>query len=199
MALFYLIRHGSNDYLGKGLAGRLPDVHLNAQGKAEADHLAAALTEAGITRILSSPLERTRETAEPLSRRLKLPVETCEEVMEVDFGEWNGAELNALQGNAHWARYNVYRSGTRIPNGELVIEIQSRFVRKLELLRKADPAGVIAIFSHGDPIRSALCYYLGIPLDFLHRFEISPASYSVLKLEDWGPEVLNINRLPGTA
>jgi probable phosphoglycerate mutase len=199
MALFYLIRHGSNDYLGRGLAGRLPDVHLNPQGKAEADRLADALAESGIRRILSSPLERTRETAEPLGRRLQIPVEISEEVMEVDFGEWNGAELNALQGNTHWARYNAYRSGTRIPDGELVIEIQSRFVRKLEELKKSDPAGVIAIFSHGDPIRSALCYYLGIPLDFLHRFEISPGSYSVLKLEDWGPEVLNINRLPGAA
>ena len=196
MATFYLVRHGSNDYLGRGLGGRLPDVHLNAEGKAQAEALAAALKSRGIQRILSSPLDRTRETAEPLARALNLPVEISEEILEVDFGDWNGSALNDLQKDQRWADYNLYRSGTRIPNGELVIEIQARMVRKLESLRAARCDGSIAIFSHGDPIRSALCYYLGIPLDFLHRFEIEPGSYSVLQLENWGPQVLAVNRLP---
>ena len=158
MATFYLVRHGSNDYLGRGLAGRLPDIHLNAEGKAQGEALAAALESRGIQRILSSPLDRTRETAEPLARALNLPVEISEEILEVDFGDWNGSALNDLQKDQRWADYNLYRSGTRIPNGELVIEIQARMVRKLESLRAARCDASIAIFSHGDPIRSALCY-----------------------------------------
>jgi probable phosphoglycerate mutase len=196
MATFYLIRHGSNDYLGKGLAGRLPNVHLNAEGRAQAETLARALAEAGITEIISSPLERARETAEPLARTLNLALQIEPDILEVDFGDWNGALMDDLRHDRHWNTYNAYRSGTRIPNGEIIIEIQCRFVRKLEALRTARPDGTFALFSHGDPIRAGLCYYLGMPLDFLHRFEISPGSYSTLRLENWGPHILNINHVP---
>jgi broad specificity phosphatase PhoE len=196
MALFYLVRHGSNDYLAKGLAGRLPGVHLNEQGRAEANRLAHSLASASIRKIISSPLERARETAEPLASKLGLPIEFSDDVLEVDFGRWNGALLQDLQSDPLWARYNSYRSGTCIPEGELILQIQNRFVTKLEQLRASNPEGITAIFSHGDPIRSALCYYLGIPLDFLQRFEVSPGSFSVLLLEPWGPKVLSINSIP---
>ena len=196
MATFYLVRHGSNDYLGRGLAGRLPNVHLNAEGNEQAESLARVLRGQGIKRIISSPLDRTRETAAPLARALGLEVEISEDILEVNFGDWNGSSLVDLQKDTRWGTYNSYRSGTRIPNGELVLEIQARMIRKLEALRTDSPDATIALFSHGDPIRSALCYYLGIPLDFLHRFEVEPGSYSILRLENWGPQVLAVNRLP---
>ncbi len=196
MATFYLIRHGSNDHLGKGLAGRLPNVHLNSRGRDEAERLAEVLEERSIRRIISSPLERAYETAEPVAQRLGLKIEICEEFNEVDFGDWNGKTLKELEADPLWASYNTRRSTTRIPDGELIVEVQERFVRKLEELRVKNAGATIAIFSHGDPIRAALCYYLGIPLDFLLRFEIVPGSYSTLRLEEWGPLVLNVNSLP---
>lgn len=196
MAVFYLARHGSNDYLGKALAGRLPGVSLNEEGRLQAERLGEKLGEAGIQRIITSPLERARETAEPLARRLNIEPEVIEDFLEVGFGDWNGATMADLGKSEHWAFYNSYRSGTRPPNGELILEIQARFVRKLEELRCAHPETTFAIFSHGDPIRSALCYYLGMPLDFINRVEVSPGSYSILKLEKWGPQILTINSVP---
>ena len=97
MADFYLVRHGSNDYLGKALAGRLASVHLNDQGRAEAERLAAALAHKGIQRIFASPLERSRETAGPLARRLGIPVEISDEIHEVDFGDWAGKTMKDLE------------------------------------------------------------------------------------------------------
>ena len=196
MATFYLIRHGNNDYLGKGIAGRLPNVHLNEKGRAEAQELAEALAGKPIHRIISSPLERATETAEPLARKLGLKIEISEAFHEVDFGDWNGAMLKDLESKPFWQNYNSLRSMTRIPNGELIAEVQERFVTKLEELRLGGPQSTIAIFSHGDPIRAALCYYMGIALDFLQRFEISPATYSVLRLDDSGPQVLHMNCVP---
>ena len=195
MATFYLVRHGSNDWLGKGLAGRLADVHLNAQGRDEAERVAEFLARKGIQRVISSPLERTRETAEPLARRLGLEVEISEAVLEVDFGDWNGRSLAELKEIREWGYFNTFRSGTRIPNGETIVEIQARMVVALERFRKETPEGNIAIFSHGDPIRAALVFYLGMPLDFLTRLEVSPGSCSILRLFDWGVEVLGINLL----
>lgn len=196
MALFYLNRHGSNDWLGKGLAGRLPGVHLNAQGQAEAERLAAWLARRGIQRIISSPLDRARETAEPLARITGLNVEFSDSILEVDFGDWNGAVLAALNKDERWRLFTTYRSGTRIPNGELASEVQARVVQALDGWARESPDGVFALFSHGDPIRAALTYYLGMPLDLLTRMEVSPGSSSILKLEKSGPEVLGMNLMP---
>jgi probable phosphoglycerate mutase len=199
MATFYLIRHGTNDWLGRGLAGRLPEVHLNEQGRAEAEALARALERKGIQRILSSPLERARETAEPLARLLGLPTEISEALLEVDFGDWNGAFLADLQTSRDWGFFNTFRSGAQIPNVETMVRIQARMVGAIAQWRRDQPDGCFALFSHGDPIRSVLSYYLGMPLDFLTRIEVSPGSISELRLEEWGAEILRVNTLPAFA
>jgi probable phosphomutase (TIGR03848 family) len=196
MATFYLVRHGSNDVLGKALAARLPNVHLNAQGREEARRVARALSGKGIQRIFSSPLERATETAEALAEKLGLPVEVNEKIHEIDFGDWSGRSMAELESLPGWKLFNSYRSGTRIPGGETMLEIQSRVVAFLERLRTQEPDGRFAIFSHGDPIKTAIAYYLGVPLDLFTRIEISPGSYSVLRLEQWGPQILGVNVCP---
>src|SRR5689334_17035995 len=116
MALFYLVRHGTNDVLGKALAARLPNIHLNAQGLEEARRTAEALKGKGITRIISSPMERAYETAELLGQKLALRVEIFEDVNEIDFGDWSGKSMAELELLPGWKLFNSYRSGTRIPN-----------------------------------------------------------------------------------
>jgi probable phosphomutase (TIGR03848 family) len=193
----YLVRHGSNDYLAKALlAGRLPEVHLNEQGRAEAERLANALSLVGIQRIFSSPLERAIQTAEPTAKRLKLNVEISPDIHEINFGDWTGRSLRELDREPAWKNFNSYRSGTRIPNGETMLESQSRMVGFIEKLFRENSEQTVALFSHGDPIKSVFAYYLGIPLDLFTRIEISPGSYSILRLQPWGPQVVAINRIP---
>lgn len=196
MSDFYLVRHGSNDYLGKALAGRLANVHLNEQGRAEAENIASVLFDVGIDRIISSPLERALETAQPLAEKTGLKIEVSPEILEINFGDWTGKAMKELDASPAWKHFNLYRSGTRIPNGETMLDAQSRMVAFLEQLRRDAPQQTIALFSHGDPIKSLFAYYLGIPLDLFTRIEISPGSYSILRLEDWGPQILTINRIP---
>ena len=76
-----------------------------------------------------------------------------------------------------------------------MVETQARMVAELLGLREQYPNESVAAVSHADPIRSALAYFLGMPLDLYYRLEISPASASVLKLEEWGPQVLAVNRV----
>jgi probable phosphomutase (TIGR03848 family) len=197
MADLYFIRHGTNDHLAKSLlAGRLPNVHLNAEGRAEAERLASSLASAGIQRILSSPLERAIQTAEPTAKRLGLEIEISPEIHEINFGDWTGRSLRELDRDPGWKNFNSYRSGTRIPNGETMLESQSRMVGFIEKLFRENPNQTVALFSHGDPIKSVFAYYLGIPLDLFTRIEISPGSYSILRLQPWGPQIVAINRLP---
>ena len=196
MSTFYLIRHGSNDWLGRGIAGRQKGVSLNAQGHAEARRAADVLTSRKITRIVSSPLDRALETAHPLASALKLQVEIETDVQELDFGEWSGVNLKDLDKQEHWKRFNHFRTGTRPPNGETMIEVQARFVAAMDRLRQQSPEAEIAIFSHADPIRTALCYYLGMPLDNFNRLEVTPGSISTVKVTEWQPEIQAINWRP---
>lgn len=193
MSTFYLIRHGNNDLVGKRIAGWLPGVHLNEEGRRQAARLAEILADKPISRIFSSPLDRTRETAAPLAARLKLEPETSDRLGEIHFGDWQGQPLEKLAESSEWRRWHSFRAAVRPPNGEMIVEAQSRMVAQIQELRAKFPGEHIALFSHGDPIRSALIYFLGVPIDFILRVEISPGSVSVLSLSDHGAQILSLN------
>lgn len=74
-----------------------------------------------------------------------------------------------------------------------MIEVQSRAVAEINRLSAEFPDGHIAVISHGDVLRAAVAHYLGMPLDFLMRFEISPASVSILNIHNRGPVLLALN------
>lgn len=195
MSVFVLIRHGHNDVIGKSITGRLPGVRLNEAGRQQAQRLPERLSEAGITHLYSSPLERARETAAPLAEHLGLELSICEEIHEVDFGRWSGETFEELDRRPRWRLFNAFRSGTRIPGGELMVEVQARMVAAVERLREEHPDAVVALVSHGDPIKTVIAHYAGFPIDHMTRFEISLASVSILRIEDWGPRILCVNSL----
>ncbi len=195
MSRIYLIRHGENDYSIRGaLAGRLRGVHLNEIGRGQAERLAGKLASARIDRIFSSPLERCRETAEPLAHQLQVKIEISDQLVELDFGEWTGLTFAELEPSDTWRRFNRLRSVTRIPGGELMAEAQTRIIGFIQNIRHRHPDETVAVVTHGDIIRGALLFYLGMPLDFVHRLRIDPASFSILSLTPQSIEVETMNR-----
>jgi len=190
---FLLIRHGATDVLGRAIVGRSVGIHINRQGEMQAQRLAEILQNLPITVIACSPLERTHQTAAPLATRLGLPIRACQGFNEVAYGEWTGHEFQALADQSLWRQYNQHRSNIRIPGGEMAIEMQARVVAEMNLLQEEVPESMVAVFSHGDPIKTAIAHCLGMPLDFILRLEISPASISVITIEQGWPRVLTIN------
>ncbi len=75
----------------------------------------------------------------------------------------------------------------------MMIETQSRMVSRLEALARQHAGQTVAIVSHGDPLRAVVAHHLGIALDRLLRFEISPASVSVLEAGEWNSRILCLN------
>jgi len=195
MTRFLLIRHGMTDLVDKAVAGWAPGVHLNDEGRAQAAKLAERLAGAEVKAIYSSPLERARETAEPVSRKFGLEVQVVEEVGEIVFGGWTGRELSDLNEDPLWRRFNSLRSLTRAPGGEIQLETQARMIAALERLRERHPGQTVAVVSHGDVIKSAIAYYAGIPLDLFHRIEISAASVSVVEVGEHAPRIICVNRI----
>lgn len=196
MTTFFLIRHAQRDTADDLLPGRASGVRLTEKGRAQAERIAAILAERRIERIFSSPLERAMETAAPLARCTGLQVEVAPGLNEMDFGEWTGRTLQELAPDSVWRAFHRFRSGTRIPGGELATEVQQRFVDALLRWRDLFPEKRIACFSHADPIRLALIHFMGAPLDFFDRIEIDVGSISTLALAEWGPRIVRLNELP---
>lgn len=193
MATFFLIRHATNDFVGKSIVGRTPGVHLNETGREEARRLSERLRGSGITRIFSSPLERAQQTAEPLARALGLSVITIENLQEIDFGNWRGRTFAELEADPMWKQWNSFRVSARPPGGEAILEVQTRLVGVIRQLWDRFPNETMAVVSHGDPLRTIIFYYLGLSMDLVNRIEMSPAHYSILRLEPSGAQIMALN------
>ena len=193
MTRFLLIRHAEHAMGMRTLAGRTPEVPLSSEGYRQADVLAERLGKLKIDALYSSPILRCGETAERIALPHGLEITTAEELIEIDFGDWQGRTVESLEPENDWRRFNAFRSGVQAPGGELYLAVQLRVVRLMLDLRTRHEGETVALVSHADPLRAALLHFLGIPMDLFLRLEISPASVSVLTLDKWGPRVLGVN------
>jgi probable phosphoglycerate mutase len=192
----FLIRHGHTDAVGTRLTGRLPGVHLTAAGREQAVRLPARLrrhTER-LAAVYTSPLERTRETADPIAEAFGVTAQPCDALLEPDFGHWTGSRFEDLDSDPAWRLFNAHRSRARVPGGESALAVQARIISALDEItsRYADGAAV-AVVSHADVIRAALLAFLGMPLDLHDRLVIEPASMSGVQLFTGGLHVLFVN------
>jgi broad specificity phosphatase PhoE len=192
---FFLVRHAAHDRVGSILCGRMPGITLGPMGKAQAQRLSERFARENGACILTSPLERAAETAEPIAARLGEPLEICEAITEIDFGLWTGTSFEALAKDPLWASWNSARSVSRPPEGETMLDAQARIVTAMEQLRARYAGRSVILVSHSDVIKAALLYHLGLPIDAYSRFEIEPASISTLVVGDWGSKVLRMNEV----
>lgn len=182
MTTLLLIRHAETDAVGKLLSGWLPGWHLNAKGKQQAQELARKLASVPLRAVYTSPLERAVETAMPVAASHDLVPVPLPELGELYAGEWEGRTFQELANQEEWRRFNVSREDTCPPGGESMRELQQRMLRQFRRLSARHEGERIAIVSHADPLRAALVAMLGQSLDFMLRFEIEPASVSVIEV-----------------
>lgn len=195
MPVFLLIRHGDNDCVKKGLlAGRLSGVHLNANGRSQAHAAAERLAGAAVKAIYSSPLERALETAEPIAKVLGLEVVQRPGLVETDFGDWQGQKVKGLAREKLWKMVQNTPGRALFPNGEAIAAAQFRICQELEALaRQHDAKDWVVCVSHADPIKLAVAYFIGLPLDMFQRLHISPASMTALHLGEGPGKLLWLN------
>ena len=172
--------------------GRTPGVGLSAEGMAQTAALAERFSGLTLDAVLSSPMERARQTAAPIGAALGLDIGIDAGLNEIDFGEWTGAAFSALDGSAEWDDWNRQRSVARCPGGETMAAAQDR---ALTVISQARTHRQVVMISHQDILKSVLAHYLGMSLDHLHRFALDPASHSIVTIFDDGTaRVDTINR-----
>ncbi len=197
MTILLLVRHALTEATGKRLSGWTPDVHLSERGREQARELVDRLAPVRISALYSSPLERCRETAEPLAGARRLEVRETEDIGEVRYGDWTGRTLAQLSKTMLWRSVQATPSAVRFPGGETLLEVQPRAVRSAGAIAAAHPRGVVALVSHGDVIRLLLAHFAGLHVDLFQRLVVSPASVSVVAAGDGVPRILRINDTGG--
>lgn len=193
VSVFHLIRHGERKVGEDILVGRMPGIDLSQTGIRQAERLANAFGTVQFTTILSSPLERAQTTAAPLAHARRLPVQTSVGIHEIDFGVWTNRPWRELESDSAWQQFNRARSLARAPGGESLREVQHRFVSEMLRLHERDPGGVFALVSHADPIRTALMYFAGLPLEAMDRFALDYASVTTIEVTPWGSRIIRVN------
>src|ERR1700712_95816 len=202
MATVILARHGRTAANATGvLAGRSKGVHLDDTGTAQARAAAERLTGIELAAVVSSPLERCRETA-----RLLVPGSRAlmdRRLLECDYGEWTGQELKKLSKEKLWRTVQAQPSGARFPGGESLPEMSGRAVAAVRDRDAAIEAAVgehavwLAI-SHGDVIKAVLADALGMHLDAFQRIMVDPASLSVVRYTPHRAFVVTMNSRSGS-
>src|SRR5437588_5221577 len=114
-----LVRHGETPTTGKLLPGQARGLHLSETGQAQARTVADRLARLKkVDAVYASPLERTRETAAPIAKAHGLRVRTDRRLLDLDVGDWTGAELKALRKRPEWPTIVWRPSGFAFPAGE---------------------------------------------------------------------------------
>jgi len=191
--LLLLIRHALTDTAGKRLSGWQRGIHLNDDGRGQAEHLAARLAPVRIGAIYASSLERCAETAAPLAKAKNLAVQRVPGLRDVDYGQWSGRSMRQVVKTRQWRRIMRDPSGEPFPGGETLRGVQARVLEELGRIAAAHPRTAVAVVSHADPIRLALAHYTGAHIDLFQRLVVHPASISAVLVGDGMPRILRIN------
>lgn len=215
MATVILVRHGRTTANASGmLAGRMGGVRLDDTGTAQAQRAAERIAAVSLASIISSPLERCRQTAKALlalqdrqsapaatkAGRLRVVVEKG--ITECDYGQWQGRPLKDLAKEPLWKTVQSQPSAATFPGGESMATMQARSVAAIrghdaaiEAEHGADAVWVAV--SHGDIIKSVLADALGMHLDLFQRISVDPASVSIVRYTGARPYVLASNTHDG--
>ena len=131
MPTVILARHGRTTANTSGvLAGRSKGVHLDERGVEQADAAGARLSGLPLAAVVTSPLERCRETAKAIVKLqpVSTPMPAERGLIECDYGSWTGRELKTLAKEPMWKTVQAHPSAAAFPDGETMAEMSARAV-----------------------------------------------------------------------
>jgi len=179
-----LARHGATamsvEKRFSGLGGS--DPALSRLGEEQAMALAAELVaRGGIERIVSSPLQRTRQTAAIAAASLNLPVEIDEGLAECAFGEWEGLTFSEVR--ERWPEELdawLQSADVQAPGGESFTDVRTRVLAARDRILKDSAGQTVLVVAHVTPIKAMVTDALDAPLHSIYRMELAPCSLTTL-------------------
>ncbi|HET7691226.1 MAG TPA: bifunctional RNase H/acid phosphatase [Nocardioidaceae bacterium] len=193
-----LVRHGETDHTRdkkfSGSGGDDPGLNEDgrAQVQATADWLAPLADE--VDAVVTSPLRRTRESADILAAALGHPVEVEEGIAEAAFGAWDGLtflearELDEAAFDKWIGSFDLPAGGT----GESVKDVELRVRRARDRLIAAHPGKTVVCATHVTPIKLLVKLALDLPMESIYKTELAPASVTIIAWYPDGHPVLKL-------
>jgi probable phosphomutase (TIGR03848 family) len=205
MATLILARHGRTTANATGvLAGRSPGHRLDDRGVEQARETADRLAGLRLAALVSSPLERCRQTADLIADRQRHRLTVTEEprLSECDYGDWTGRELKTLAKEKLWRTVQQQPSAVVFPAGESLAQMAGRAVVAVRewdarVEQEHGPDAVWVAVTHGDVVKAVLGDALGQHLDHFQRIVVDPASLSIVRYTSERPFVLATNTVAG--
>lgn len=181
-----LLRHGATPLTAEKRFSGAGDPELSAVGLQQADAVARRLAapdavHRGIEAIVSSPLQRTVQTAQAVADALGLSVEIDPGLRETDFGLWDGFSFAEVR--ERWpAEHSAWLASTAVPppGGESLDAVAERVLAARDALLERHARRTVLVVSHVTPIKTLIRDALGAPPESLYAMELSAASLSAV-------------------
>jgi len=202
VTLVLLVRHGLTATTGSVLTGWTPGIPLDDRGRRQAEALAARLAPIELDAIISSPIERCRQTADAIAAAGAARPAVQEDVRlgECHYGDWTGQPLRRLAKEPLWRVVQAHPGAARFPgeDGESITDMQHRAVSAVrDWNRQLGANAAYLICSHADVIKSVIADSLGMHIDMLQRIQVDPCSLTAIRYTPLRPFVLRMNDTGG--
>lgn len=191
-----IVRHGQTAW-NKDLHFRgRADLVLNETGLQQAEAIGRRIAaEFQPAVVLSSPLQRARQTAEVIARNLNLTVQPESKLVDIDYGEFTGlspAEAEAKFQEFYRAWLNVPHI-VRFPHGESLDDVRSRLTDLVRQATELYPNQQVVLVSHQIVCQVFLCALLGIHNGHFSHFRIDTGSLTVFELDQGRATLVTAN------
>jgi probable phosphoglycerate mutase len=189
----YLVRHGQTAASRENRFSGSSDPPLTPAGEAMAEAFALAYASLTWDAIYASPMLRTRQTADALSRRTGVAVTIDDGLREIDYGEWEGLRQDEVKERwpeafAYWAD-DVASRGT--PGGETAFHVAARAMRAVEGIRSRRHEGNVMLVSHKATLRVITCALLGLDVRlFRERIAQPVAAVSMFAVRNGSAQLM---------
>lgn len=190
-----VVRHGQTEWNRVERFRGRADIGLNETGEKQAEATAARLAGMGVSAIYSSPLRRAMRTAQPAATLIGIAPAIAPELLDVDYGEWQGLTLEEAE-KRYPETFETWRrtpQATRFPGGESMEEVRLRASRFIDSITSEHPEQTIAMVSHIVVCRMIILHFLGIDLHHFWKLGLNNCSLSIFNIRDTGPVAMGIN------
>lgn len=187
-----LARHGHVENTQRKVYGRLPGWKLSAEGRRQAAEVAEHLRGRPIVHVYSSPLERATETAAAIASACGAPVTIDGDLIESALGaHWEGLSWTEVRTTRH-AELDAYLHRPHEVDfvDETFAALGERMARAFHAIAGRHPGEEIAVVSHGDPIKAAVCHVTGVPIAEMHALRVPTGAVVAIEMGSDGVRVV---------
>ncbi len=181
-----LVRHGQTQWNSVSRVQGRTDIPLNEKGKLQAEAIAGRLQGSSFDAVYASPLSRARDTAETITKRCGGTVVLDEDLIEIQFGKWEGmtsAELDStypeLFRDWGWIERSEDCAKMEAESQQEIVTRSMRFMRQIES-RHGSRARILVV-GHTMPTKIIIAHFIGLPYNRIRSLRVENCAYNELE------------------